>query len=120
MPFDWRAYLELAKELAGLRKSGSSQEAAERSAVSRAYYAAFCWTRNYARAKLGFMPTETADDHSFLRKHLQRRGYLNLASDLNKLRKWRNDCDYQDDVPNLCQQVSNSIGLAEKVIQRCV
>jgi EAL domain-containing protein (putative c-di-GMP-specific phosphodiesterase class I) len=38
--FDWREYIELARELAGLRGSGYSQEAAERSAVSRAYFEA--------------------------------------------------------------------------------
>jgi len=36
MPFDWKQYLSLADEL-----SKRSEEAALRSAVSRAYYAAF-------------------------------------------------------------------------------
>jgi uncharacterized protein (UPF0332 family) len=120
MPFDWREYLELARELAGLRGSGYSQETADRSAVSRAYYAAFCWARNYAEAKLGFRSQKTADDHKLLREHLKRQGHQELASDLNRLRVWRNNCDYDDDVPNLRQQASNSIRLAEKVIQQCV
>jgi hypothetical protein len=54
MPFDWREYLNLARQLAGLQGSDYSQEAVERSAVSRAYYAAFCWARNYAEKNLGF------------------------------------------------------------------
>ncbi len=37
MPFDWRGYFDLAKEL-----SEREDEAALRSAISRAYYAAFC------------------------------------------------------------------------------
>ena len=37
MPFDWQDYYVLAKEL-----SEREEEAALRSAISRAYYAAFC------------------------------------------------------------------------------
>jgi len=119
VPFDWREYLELARELAGLRGSGYSQEAAERSAVSRAYYAAFCWARNYAKKNLGFKPKRDPTDHLRLRDHLQNQGYPELASDLNKLRGWRNACDYKDQVSQLREQVSYSIKVAEKVIQRC-
>ena len=41
MSFDWSEYLNLAQELAGQATGPSSQEAKLRSAVSRAYYAAF-------------------------------------------------------------------------------
>jgi uncharacterized protein (UPF0332 family) len=119
VPFDWREYLKLAKELAGLQGSGYSQEAAERSAVSRAYYAAFCWARNYAEKNLAFTPQGTADDHKRLREHLSRRGHKKLASDLNRLRGWRNKCDYDDDVSNLLQLVSDIIKVAEEVIGLC-
>lgn len=37
MPFDWQDYYDLAKEL-----SEREEEAALRTAISRAYYAAFC------------------------------------------------------------------------------
>jgi uncharacterized protein (UPF0332 family) len=119
VPFDWREYLELARELAGLRGSGYSPEAAERSAVSRAYYAAFCWARNYAEKNLGFEPKGKPSDHAKLRGHLQKKGHPELASDLNKLRGWRNACDYKDQVSQLRQQVSSSIKVADKIIQRC-
>jgi uncharacterized protein (UPF0332 family) len=119
MSFDWREYLELARELAGLRGSGYSQEAADRSAVSRAYYAAFCWARNYAEAKLGFKPQKGPDDHKRLREHLKRQRHQMLASHLNKLRGWRNECDYDDQVPQLRQRVSVSIEVADKIIQGC-
>jgi uncharacterized protein (UPF0332 family) len=119
MPFDWREYLDLARELAGLQGSGYSQEAAERSAVSRAYYAAFCWARNYAEKNLGFQPEGKPSDHAKLREHLQKKGYPELASGLNKLREWRNACDYDDQVSKLHQQVSSSLKVADKIIQRC-
>jgi uncharacterized protein (UPF0332 family) len=47
--FDWREYLNLAKFLLDLKSSGISKEALYRCAVSRAYYSAFCWARNYAQ-----------------------------------------------------------------------
>lgn len=119
MPFDWREYLELAKDLVGQTGVNYPLEAAERSAVSRAYYSAFCWVRNYAEANLGFQRTRTADDHKYLREHLRRQQMVHLASRLNKLRAWRNACDYDDEVSNLAHQVQNAIDLAEKVIQEC-
>lgn len=119
MPFDWREYLELARELVGQVGSGYSEEAAERSAVSRAYYAAFCWARNYAEVNLGFRRIGKAKDHKRLREHLKRRSRIQLASDLNKLRGWRNNCDYDDEVSNLDQFVRSAIRVADKVIQEC-
>lgn len=54
MPFDWRDFLSLAKELSNYPKTSSLQEAAARFAVSRAYYAAFCWATDYASKDLAF------------------------------------------------------------------
>ena len=120
MPFDWKEYLELAKQLVGRAGSGYSAEAAERSAVSRAYYAAFCLVRNYAEKNLAFRKTGSAQDHESLREHLKRQRRVRLASRLNKLRKWRNDCDYDDEVTNLSHYVQNAIRIAEQVIQECL
>lgn len=119
MPFDWREYVELAKDLAGQAKAAYSTEAAQRSAVSRAYYGAFCFARNYAQTHLGFQDTGKAEDHIKLREHLTRNGRAKLASALNKLRGWRNDCDYEDEVPNIGRLVQSAIRLAEQVIQQC-
>jgi uncharacterized protein (UPF0332 family) len=46
--FDWREYLNLARFLLYLESLGISKEALYRCAVSRAYYSAFGWARNYA------------------------------------------------------------------------
>lgn len=119
MPFDWREYLELARELIGRAGSGYSEEAAKRSAVSRAYYAAFCWARNYAEANWGFRRTGGAEDHKRLREHLRRQSRMQLASNLNRLREWRNTCDYDDEVPNLGRFVQSAIRIAGKVIREC-
>jgi len=119
MPFDWREYLELAKHLGGQASSGYSAEAAERSAVSRAYYAAFCWVRNYAEATLGFRRIGTARDHERLRDLLKSKYRLQVASNLNRLRGWRNDCDYEERVPGLGQRVKGAVSIAGKIIQQC-
>ncbi len=86
MPFDWKEFFELARELANQVGSGYSAEAAQRSAVSRAYYAAFCWVRNYAERNFGFQRKGEAQDHKLLRDHLRQQGKNQLASQLNKLR----------------------------------
>ena len=43
MPFDWKHYLDLARDLAQPSSSDQGQREAElRTAISRAYYSAFC------------------------------------------------------------------------------
>ena len=117
MPFDWRAYLDLAQTLTQPQAADAMAEAAQRTAVSRAYYAVYGWTRYWAGQLFNFTPTGTARDHALLRQHLQRMGKGKIASSLNRLRMWRNDCDYQDHVPNLGNVVQSSLQLAQRVIQ---
>lgn len=121
MSFDWREYLEVAKYLAGLQSSGFSQEASYRSAVSRAYYAAFCWCRNYAQKYLGFKSTGKPEDHKFLREHLKKidGDWARIASKLNRLRGWRNDCDYENCVKGLSHMLKESIKFSNEVIEKC-
>jgi len=53
MTFKWSDYLLLAKSLVNTQLTLSiSNEARQRAAISRAYYAAFCTTRNYLRQQL--------------------------------------------------------------------
>lgn len=73
-------------------------EAVLRSALSRTYYGAFCYARNYARDWLGFRPRNDGDDHGRLRHHLKARRRHGIADRLDRLRQWRNACDYLDDL----------------------
>lgn len=98
MTFDWREYHRLARFFSGNTEVGYNEEAAQRSAVSRAYYAAFCHARNRARDHLRFAPAGDGSDHSRLRNHLRRAGLSDIAKLLNDLRRWRNQCDYADAV----------------------
>lgn len=121
MHFAWVEFLGLARELQGKSGDEFSVEAANRSAVSRAYYAAFCTVRNYAEMYLGFQRTTTAQDHEQLRLRLIQQGgqWLVVARRLNQLRQWRNQCDYDDIVPNLDQLTISAIERASMVIQQC-
>jgi hypothetical protein len=85
MPFDWKEYLALARALQQQAGSAPNPEAVFRSALSRAYYGAFCYARNYARDWLGFHPRNDADDHGRLREHLKQRRRRSVADKLQPL-----------------------------------
>jgi uncharacterized protein (UPF0332 family) len=116
MSFDWREYLNLARFLQGQSGSSFIQEAAFRCAISRAYYAAFCHARNYARDRHGFSPNYNSNDHRLVRRHFQNRGISEIATKLDRLRQWRNSCDYDDTVSNVSSLVSSAIVRAQDII----
>jgi uncharacterized protein (UPF0332 family) len=105
MSFDWAEYLDLAKELAQPSPASVLQEASLRSAISRAYYGAFCRARNHLRALSPHLVFPTgAEIHGFVRDRFRSRPELMskaIAAHLERLRDWRNDADYDDSVPNL-------------------
>lgn len=118
MAFDWRRYVEVALYLQGGASGHVDAEAALRSAVSRAYYGAYCLARNHARDNQNFMPTGTHRDHALVRTHFIGQGDYQLAGWLDQLRQWRNDCDYDDAVPNLAQMVGTALAMAQGVVAR--
>lgn len=120
MAFDWGEFLELADFLAGDQAARHTPEAAQRSAISRAYYAAFCHARNHARTSLGYWPTGTAADHTTLRRYLGRHGQFRIARRLDDLRTWRNLCDYEDTVRNLSLILRGALAAARDVVQALV
>jgi hypothetical protein len=117
LAFDWGEFLGLADFLAGNQAARYTREAASRSAVSRAYYAAFCHARNHARIHLGYRPTGTAADHTTLRRHLGRHGQFRIARRLDDLRTWRNLCDYEDMVRNLSPILRGAVAAARDVVE---
>ena len=108
--------MELARFLTQSAGSAYTQEAAFRSAVSRAYYAAFCHARNYARDRQGFYPTHTPKDHERVRSHFKSKGRPDIARDLEILRRWRNQCDYNDAVFNVSSFLLAALARAQKII----
>jgi hypothetical protein len=96
MAFEWKEYVELARFLQQQIGNSPNKEAVFRSAMSRAYYGAFCYVRNFARDRLGFKTRNDADDHGRLRERLKKGKMRGISDKLQRLREWRNECDYHD------------------------
>lgn len=116
MSFDWKEYLNLAIFLQGQIGSSFTQETAFRCATSRAYFAAFCHARNYARDNLGFTPTHIGRDHGLVREHFKALGMVNIALKLDSLCQWRGMCDYDDTVSNISIMVNSAITEAQEIV----
>src|SRR5581483_12108810 len=95
MPFDWSAFVSLARDLKASPEP--DPEARLRTALSRAYFGAFCHARNYAQRWLRFQPSGTEEDHRRVRECLWGKRRQNVARALDQLRRWRNIADYADD-----------------------
>jgi hypothetical protein len=115
MAFDWNELLQLARFLQDQAGVQVDKEAALRGAISRAYQAAFCHVRNYARDRLGFQPRNSPEDHGRLRAHLKKGKTRVLAERLDDLRLWRNQCDYLDELP--FDPIHQSVAALDKASQ---
>jgi len=97
MTFEWMDYLALAKNLSASPASPGPEEAALRTATSRAYYAALHLASQRAQAE-GYIPTFSGDDHQGISRHFRTLGVdrvrKKIASDLDRMRKSRNQADY--------------------------
>lgn len=121
MGFNWEDYLNLAQYLQGNTNVGYSDEAAKRAAVSRAYYAAFCYARNYAHDNLAYSLTRDGTEHAALRKHfailgIAKPSYNEIAENLKDLRQWRNFCDYEDMIIDIDTLVESALTGAQEII----
>lgn len=117
MSFDWSEYHQLARALADpgviLRATDTARQ---RAAVSRAYYAAFCMTRNYLRAKDGGSYSDS-DAHRRVRTMLAQYGAsaVRAADLLRKAQKERTCADY-DDVYNASANLPNVLDWTQQVL----
>lgn len=106
--FDWANYLMLARDLAAPGADG----AALRSAVSRAYYAAFCQARNILR-----QDGVNTDD---LRSHWSLWNIYRddpdpvrqiIGEDGNRIRGYRSQADYSDEFPGFFVAAQDTISI---------
>ncbi len=119
MSFDWLAYLNLAQELAGQATSRSNQEAKLRSAISRAYYSAFCKARNHLRDKEGHSIPSRMNPHEYVRDQFVKsadKARKGVGVNLNRLRIDRNKADYDDTVAGLSATTKKSLRRAKQII----
>jgi uncharacterized protein (UPF0332 family) len=128
--FNWNKYLDLAKELA-TSNSNESNEAKLRSSISRAYYAAFCKARIYLRdiekdPRLQRQNYSTRDFnvHEYVieelrsRKKKEERELFQIGENLFRLRRQRNNADYDDFIHSLPSVVQQALREAELAISK--
>jgi uncharacterized protein (UPF0332 family) len=115
MVFDWGRYLVLAEEL-GVRRD---DEAALRSAVSRAYYAAFCKARHHLDQEgVGIPRTGTAHTlvwNKYRQGAERHRRFIGTTRD--RLRRHRNKADYDNEVSRLVTVVLNTLTRARQLLE---
>lgn len=96
-PFDWSGYLELASEL----MKNQHNEACQRSAISRVYYAFYCKARN----KLSDIGVETPriDGHQFVWETYSEADDVStkkIGTTGSRLRRRRVKADYENVYPS--------------------
>jgi hypothetical protein len=114
--YNWRELLELAEFLLG-KRGEATVESKERSAASRAYYAAFGRAADYAEAQ-GAPLTGKGEDHSAVRRHFKDRRRTDISNKLFDLLVWREKCDYQHEVENLSDLAAQAIEHADYIFER--
>ena len=98
MNFNWEDYLTFAQEI-----KERPDEAAQRSAISRAYYCVFHKAKNYAKAHLGYVYRPDNPSHSGMWRTFKNNGKtLNAIFNYGtKLKDFRENADYQDEFKNI-------------------
>ena len=109
--FEWEDFLELAESLA----ADSSNEAAARSAISRAYYATFHAGRDYlVRAEIPLDRSRNA--HVQVQDELRKKSET-VGQVVKRLHVWRK---YADDdklsIPDVAAQAAVAVTLARETI----
>ena len=116
MAFDWVEYLNLAKDLADHK----GNEAALRSAISRAYYAAFCKARNRLLREGERIP-RTGQAHELV-WNTYRGASDSIQNNIgivgDRLYRNRAIADYEDKFPNLSNTVELSLSNANNVLRQ--
>ena len=116
MPFDWRDYLTLAEELAQRTQDAASL----RSAISRAYYSAFCSARDFLQRE--GVPLRVAGGiheavwQTFLND--PRRQWVSIGQRGDLLRRDRARADYETAFPRLPQVTAQSVMAARVVLRQ--
>jgi len=102
MTFDWHEYSALAGCLYNGNLKEASEEARFRSAISRAYYAAYCSARNHIRAHTKPPLAPGWDGHRAVAewfKSQQDPESKQIGQDLLNLLESRQKADYRDALP---------------------
>jgi uncharacterized protein (UPF0332 family) len=99
MAFDWEEFLLLSRALANQPNTEPHYEGRLRTAVSRAYYAAFCTARDYLLVfeKISPAQSQGRDIHHIVKQYFQARSdkvSSDIADHLQFMLKLRQRADY--------------------------
>jgi uncharacterized protein (UPF0332 family) len=104
MPFNWKDFLIFAENIKTAPSIPGPEEAALRSAASRAYYAAFQAALNFGKAEK-FLARSSGEDHIGIQRYFREYRPANeirtkIASHLQRLYNYRRQADYAGEIRN--------------------
>jgi muconolactone delta-isomerase len=109
--FDWEDFLDLADVLA----TEPNNEAAARSAISRAYYATFHAGRDYL-VRVGIPVDRSRNAHLQVQDELRKRSET-IGQVVKRLHVWRKYADYDTlSIPDVARQAALAVTLARETI----
>ena len=114
MSFSWGDYHKLAIELINSKKQNFI-ESRKRSAVSRAYYAAYNIVVNFANEFYEDFELDKLRSHKYVADWFTV-NEPKVGVQLENLFEFRKLCDYENDVKNLETIVKSSITISKKII----
>ncbi|MCX7707647.1 MAG: hypothetical protein N2204_06545 [Anaerolineae bacterium] len=120
MSFNWADYLTLAEALMNDPRTPGPEEASLRTAISRAYYAAYRSALNLALSRGEITPVGSASDHVLVINHFRNandRVKQKIGANLSRLRSNRNQADYDDVLSGRpAATAQSSVALARNVL----
>ena len=118
MSFVGKDCLLVAQFLGGQINGPCTLEAAQRAAISRAYFAAYGHAFHIEVDSRRYKPVRGGDNHWQLRDHFAKRRETQIASELEDLSIWRKQCDYDKNfIGDLSQTVKNALNNAKHIIE---
>jgi uncharacterized protein (UPF0332 family) len=109
--FEWENFLDLAEVLA----AEPNNEAAARSAISRAYYATFHTGRDYL-VRAGIPIDRSRNAHLQVQDELRHKNET-IGQDVKRLHVWRKYADYDtQSIPDVAGQAAVAVTLARETI----
>jgi uncharacterized protein (UPF0332 family) len=109
--FEWEDFLDLAESLA----SEPRNEAAARSAISRAYYATFHSGRDYL-VRAGIPIDRSRNAHLQVQDEIRQESE-SVGQAVKRLHIWRKYADYDNlSIPNVARQAVAAVALARETI----
>lgn len=120
MSFDWREFLELARDLGRLIKRWVLARSGQTFGCKPRVLFSLLLDSQLCKDKTGLSRHEKHPGSRVSKRLPSKVKKRKLASGLNKLRLWHNRCDYDEYVPDLDRYAQQAIILAERAIKNCV